>query len=339
MNKDKKQRIFRISLFTSSIVFFAFLFILAISIGRYNIIFKDIFKIIFTNNKEYEIQKNIIIFSRLPRTIIATLTGIALSISGLVYQEIFQNKLTSPNLLGVSNGAAVGAAFAILLGLSSFFITVFSFTMGIATVFITLAISKIFTNNKTTILILAGVIVSSFMASILSVIKFSVNSDSTLATITYWLMGSFSNSKLSDLIILTPIVTILSISIILIRWHINIIALGEDEAKTKGINYKAFRLTLIIISTILTASTVAFSGAIAWVGLLIPHITRIIIGKNTKYSIPFCIVFGAIFMVLTDIISRSFTQSEIPISAITGIFSAIIFLIIVIFKRRKINDN
>ncbi len=184
-------------------------------------------------------------------------------------------------------------------------------------------------------LVLAGIIVSGLMSAILSFIKYFANEQTVLVSITYWLMGSFANAVMSDVYIMLPIVAVCSIIIFILRWRINLVALGEEEAQSKGINYKAYRLLIIGISTLLTASSVAFSGTISWIGLVVPHIVRLITGRNTKQSIPLTIIFGGTFMILTDIISRTFTSAEIPLSAVTGLFGTIIFVIILVAKRRE----
>ena len=306
--------------------------------GRFNIPVSVFLKILFGDNS-YPMEQAIIVNLRLPRIIVAALAGIALSLSGLLYQETFQNKLVSPDLLGVSSGAGVGAAFALVLGMSTFMVSAFAFIFGIATVIITLLISKTFQNKSSMILVLSGIIVSGLMSSILSFIKYLADAETTLASITFWLMGSFDDSKMSDVYIFFPIILVCSLIIITISWRINIVALGREEAQSKGINYKAYRLLIIAIATLLTASSVAFSGTISWIGLVVPHIVRLIVGRNTKRTIPLSITFGAIFMVLVDILSRTFTSAEIPLSAVTGFFGTIIFIIILFIKRRTINEN
>jgi len=325
-----------IFLFVSIICFFV-IFAAGLMIGQYSISVPDFFRAIFTSDPAYETQRSIIVNLRLPRTIIAGLSGIALSLSGLLYQEIFQNKLTSPDLLGVSTGASVGAAIAIILGLSSIFVSVFAFLAGVITVIITILISKLFRNGSSITLILAGIIVGGFMSAILSLVKYFADPTTTLATITYWLMGSFEKSTMEKVYILAPIVIVCCVVLLVLSWRINVIALGQEEAQTKGLNYKVYRIVLIGIATLLTASTVAFSGTISWIGLVIPHIVRLISGRDTKRSIPLCITFGGLFMIATDIFSRSFTQQEIPLSAVTGLFGTIIFVLVLVKERRNYN--
>ena len=330
MKKHKSLIFFLVSLLIFIVIFFV-----ALMVGRYNIGFVDFFKALFTNDESLATERSVIINLRLPRTIMAGLTGIALSLSGLLYQETFQNKLTSPDLLGVSNGAGVGAAIAIVCGLSSGFISLFAFITGLVTVLLTVLVSKMFRNGSSTILLLSGIIIGGLMSSLLALVKYFAGDEVKLASITYWLMGSFQNATMNSVYILLPIVLICTIFLLIISWRINIVALGREEAQTKGLNYTFYRYLIIAIATLLTASTVAFSGTISWIGLVIPHIVRLLVGRNTKKTIPLCITFGGVFMIVVDILSRTFTSEEIPLSAVTGLFGTLIFIGILIMKRRE----
>ena len=327
------------TIISASLLLFVIVFFLALMVGRYSISIGNFFKALFTNDPHFQTDRSVIITLRIPRTIVAGLTGIALSLSGLLYQETFQNKLTSPDLLGVSNGAGVGAALAIVIGLSSALISVLAFAVGILTVMTTVLIAKFFRNDSSTILLLSGIIVGGLMSSLLSLIKYFAGNEVKLASITYWLMGSFANAKMETVYILLPIVAVSTIFLLSISWRINIVALGREEAQTKGINYTLYRYLIIGIATLLTASTVAFSGTISWIGLVIPHIVRLIVGRNTRKTIPLCITFGGIFMIVVDILSRTFTSEEIPLSAVTGLFGTIIFVIILFLKRRDYHEH
>ena len=325
--------------FVVSITILVVVFALALMLGRYQIKIDEFFKAVFTNDSNYNTQRSIIINLRFPRTVMAAFVGVGLSLSGLLYQETFRNKLVSPDLLGVSTGASVGAAFAIVLGLSSAFISIFAFLMGVLTVFVTVLISKLFRNGSSTILLLSGIIVGGFMSAILSLLKYFSTDITTLASITYWLMGSFESASMTKNYILMSVVIVCSIILLLISHPINLVNQGREEAQTKGINYVFYRYLIIIISTLLTAISVCFCGTISWIGLIIPHIVRLLAGRDAKRTIPLCITFGSAFMIVTDILSRTFTDSEIPLSAVTGLFGTVIFVIILIIKRRKLNEN
>ena len=324
--------------FVGAFILFAVVFMTALIVGKYSITVGNFFKMMFSKDG-YDMERSIVVNLRLPRTIIAALTGIALSVSGLLYQETFQNKLVSPDLLGVSSGAGVGAALAILLGLSTITISIFAFVFGIATVLLTLFIHGVFKNKSQMMLVLSGIIVGGLMSAILSFIKYLADAETTLAGITFLLMGSFENCNMSDVWILLPIVGVCTIITILISYRINIVALGREEALTKGINYNAYRYVIIAIATLLTASSVAFAGTISWVGLVVPHIVRLLVKRDATKTVPLCIIFGANFMVITDILSRCFTAAEIPLSAVTGFFGTIIFVIIIIVRRNVISES
>lgn len=322
-----------------SVVAFVAAFISALTIGRFHLSLEDVLGYltgsIDTSSNKYKVIHDL----RLPRTIVAALVGVALSLSGVLYQETFQNKLISPDFLGVTSGASVGAALAILCGLSAYLVSATAFVAGIVTVALTLSLSKAFQGRSPTILLLSGIIIGGLMGSLLSIIKYLADPESTLATITFWLMGSCESSTMEDVAILLPVVGVCTAVLLLIRWRINLVALGREEAQTKGLNYALYRNGIIAMATAMTASAVSIVGSVGWVGLVIPHMVRISVGRNMARTIPLAISFGATFMVIVDVLSRSFTDSEIPLSAITGLFGTVIFVAIIILRRRTIIES
>jgi iron complex transport system permease protein len=332
MSKDDKKTLI---LSVVLLIVLAFTFIIAIISGRYPISLNTFFEIIKGNRADYLVEVSIIKNLRIPRTIVAMLVGASLSLSGLIYQEVFRNKLVSPDFLGVSSGASVGAALAIILGLSAWFISIFAFVLGIASMLLTLFFANLINKQSPTILVLSGIVVSSLMSALISIIKYLAPSDIVLADITFWLMGSFANIKYDALVIMLPVVLIGTGTLFLLRWKINIIGQGRFEAQSQGLNYRKYLILVIVIATFLTATSVSLAGVISWVGLVVPHIVRFLVGKNTKHTIPLTILFGAIFTIIADVLSRSFTGSEIPLSAITGLLGTVIFGFTLYFNRRK----
>ena len=332
-NKKKVGLIFIGFIFALILLFF-----LALIVGKYSISIENFFKALFTTDEEFSTDRSVIVNLRLPRSLMAVLVGAGLSVSGLVYQDLFQNKLVSPDFLGVSSGASVGAAFSILMGMSGLVICLFSFTFGILTMICTLFIARAFKNKSPIILLLSGIIMGGFLEACLSFIKFMADTDSQLGEITFWLLGSFQNVTINDVYIILPIFIICITVLLAIRWRINIVALGQEQAETKGLNYKFYKALLIVIVTILTSASVAFAGVIGWVALVVPHIARLLVGRNVSISLPLTIFIGAVFMLLCDIISRSFTFSEIPLSAVSGFIGTPIFIEILIFKKGDKND-
>lgn len=333
----KIEKKFKLLLFISIIVLLI-VFVSGILIGRYKITVNAFYNILIGNTNDYLMEYNVITKLRLPRTIMAVFVGIALSLSGLIYQETFQNRLVSPDILGVSSGSSVGIALGLLLSLPIMITSFLGFIFGLISMITTLMLARIFKNKSSTILILSGVIVSGFMTAILSIIKTSANTDTVLPAITFWLLGSFDKTIMTDNLIIAPIIIVCSIILIVIRWKINIVSLGEEEAITKGVNYKKYRLIIVMTATLMTAISVAFSGVIGWIGLVIPHMVRLSIGRNTKYTIPLSITFGASFMVISDILSRSIFQAEIPLSAITGIIGVPIFILLLAFSQNEVEN-
>ena len=314
-------------------------FIAALLIGRYPISLDDVIDFFTGNLDSSSNEYKVIMDLRFPRTIIAALVGVGLSLSGLLYQETFQNKLISPDFLGVTSGASVGAAVALLLGLGATLVGLFAFATGCIAVLTTLSLSKCFQNRSPTILLLSGIIIGGLMAAILSLIKYLADPESTLASITFWLMGSCEHTTMGDVKVLLPIILLCTAFIILIRWRVNIVALGRDEAISRGLNFRLYYYAIILVSTLMTAASTSIVGAIGWIGLVVPHMVRIMVGRNTMNSIPVAVLFGSIFMIIVDILSRSFTDSEIPLSAITGFIGTVVFIIILYVRRRTILER
>ena len=308
-------------------------FFISMCVGRYGVSIGEVFKF-FTGQKIDQTSYNVMLYLRLPRTLIAVLVGIALTLSGAIYQSAFNNRLVSPDLLGVSSGASVGACFAILLGFSTALISVFAFIVGAVTVVITLLIAKAFKNKTNVILILSGLAVGGVMSSLVGLIKYLADNEMKLAEMTFWLLGDLSKVTMDDFYVILPVVAVCSIIAILLSWRLNIISLGPKEAKSLGVNYKINFVLLIAVATILTAISVSVAGTIGWIGLVIPNITRLLIGSNNKKLIPISMLIGAIFMVIVDMLSRSLAPNEIPLSVITGILGTPLF-IFAIYKRRK----
>lgn len=333
----EKRKALLISLL--SLVILTIVFFLALLVGRYTVSFESFWGVITGNDAVDNVDKSVILSLRLPRTIVALLVGVALSLSGLVYQEIFQNKLVSPDFLGVSTGAGFGATIAIIVGITGIMISFTAFIFGIVTMLITVFVANIFKSQSQTTLLLSGIIVGGFMSAGISFVKFMADTDKQLGEIVYWLLGTFSKATMKDVWVLLPIVAMCATILYLIRWRINIVALGRSEATTIGLNYSFYRGLIILVSTLLTAAAVAYSGIVGWIGLIIPHLVRLLVGRDAKKTIPLTIIFGATFTIICDIISRSFTASEIPLSAVTGFLGTPIFVAILYARRKTIYDK
>ncbi|MDO4594234.1 MAG: iron ABC transporter permease [Tissierellia bacterium] len=317
------------------IIFSIITFIICSSIGRFELNAKDIVnfllnKFSLSNNTIDNSKINVLETIRIPRMIGAFLIGMSLSVSGACYQAIFKNPLVSPDLLGVSQGACVGAALSIILGLSYVNTQIFALIGGLFAVIIATSIPKILKNDSTLMLVLSGVIVSGFMSSIIGLLKYLADDETELPAITYWQLGSLSTIRNTTILkIIIPMILALLL-IFFLRWRINILSLGDDEAELVGIDVKKIRFLTVLSSTILTALSVCIAGTIGWVGLIIPHLSRLIVGVDNKKVIPTSIFLGASFMMIVDTLARSLTQAEIPLSIITGFIGAPLYLLLLL---------
>ena len=263
---------------------------------------------------------------RLPRVILSVLVGACLAAAGSAYQGVFQNPMASPDILGASAGAGFGAALAILLGASSVGITLGAFASSLVTVALVFTVSRHARGERVLGLVLAGIMISSLFQAGTSFLKLVADPNNQLPQITYWLMGSLSGAKWGDLgFALIPMLCGL-IPLILLRWQLNVITMGDDEARAMGVNPQHIRLSIVVCSTLVTASAVSVSGMIGWVGLIIPHMMRRFVGSDFRYLMPASLLGGGIFLLIVDSVSRNVTASGIPIGILTAFIGAPFFL-------------
>ncbi len=307
----------------------------SVALGRFPISIKELFGIL--GSKIFHIQpfwtpsqESLLLYSRLPRILMACLVGCSLSTAGASYQGVFQNPMAAPDLLGASSGAAFGAALAILLNLGNSFTMIFAFIFGILTVLIVVLIGNNIRGKKALSFILAGIMVSSLASSGVSFIKLVADPSDELPAITYWLMGSLNGILPKDLLFAIIPMALGLIVLLLLRWRINILTLGEEEARTIGVNTKALRMVVITAATLITSACVAVSGIIGWVGLVIPHIARKIVGDDYKKMFPASMLIGALFLLAVDDLSRCLFTSEIPIGILTSLVGAPFFIYLII---------
>ena len=280
-------------------------------------------------------EEAVVVSIRFPRIALASLIGAALAVSGASYQGMFRNPMVSPDLLGASTGAGFGAAIAILLGGSYFAITLSSFFFCLLAVFLSVVISSRSSIETTLSLVLAGVMVSSLFSSSTSAVKLVADTNDQLPAITYWLMGSLASVKLKDLSFAVWPIVIGLVPVLLLRWRINILTLGEDEARSMGLNTKALRLLVVLCSTLMTAGAVSVSGMIGWVGLVIPHFSRLIYGDDYSVTLPTSAFMGATFLLAVDDLARIATTAEIPLGILTSFVGAPVFLYLIAKGGRR----
>lgn len=266
---------------------------------------------------------------RLPRVAAAALVGAALAVSGAAYQGMFRNPMVSPDILGASTGAGFGAAVAILLGAGYFGISAAAFCCGLLAVAAAWLVSRLSRTNQTVTLILAGMMISSLFSAGTSFVKLVADTQQQLPAITYWLMGSLSSIKDKDVLFLSIPVALGMIPLLVLRWRMNLLTLGEEEAQSMGVNTRRLRGAVIVCATLLTSASVAVSGMIGWVGLVIPHFCRMLFGYDYRRLIPAGALFGAAFLLAVDDIARLVTTGELPLGILTAFVGAPLFLYLI----------
>ena len=312
------------------------LFLLSMSVGRYGVPLNEVFRFL-TGQEIPDLSYRVLRFLRLPRTLLSILIGAALATSGAIYQSAFNNKLVSPDLLGVSSGAGVGACIGILLSLSSPWIGLFAFVSGILAVFLTIGIARAFGNRNHVILLLSGIAVGGLMSSLIGLAKYLADSELKLAEMTYWLLGDISGSTMNDVWFMLPITVLFCGIAIVLSFQLNVVSLGKRDSVSLGVNYLVVIGLLILSATMLTAGAVSVSGTVGWIGLVIPNIVRLIVGSDNRKVVPISMLGGACFMIVTDMLARSLAPNEIPLGVITGILGTPLFLVSIFAKRKEIS--
>lgn len=327
MEKKKNNLILYIGLILAP---FACIFI-SLCVGRYPLAFSDVIKTLVSGPWSdtpavREIFQNIIWEIRLPRALLGCLVGASLAISGTAFQGLFQNPLVSSGILGVSSGAGFGAALAILLFSTVSAAYPFALLFGIVAVVCSYLISRLYGQAPAIMLVLGGVIVSSIFAALLSFVKYVADPYEQLPTIVFWLMGSLASARYHDILVAGIPMVIGIVGLFCIRWQINVLSMGDREAHSLGVNTTLSKTLVIFCATLATAGAVCVSGVIGWIGLVIPHVGRMLVGNDNRVLVPVSLSLGACFLVLVDNLGRIITGSEIPLGILTALVGGPFFV-------------
>jgi len=304
---------------------------LSLLFGKYQATPRDVLNVLlskFSPTSDTKISPMLevaVMHVRLPRVLLAMLVGMSLSISGASYQGLFRNPLVSSHILGVASGASFGAALAILYSAPQIMVQLSAFLFGLIAVGIALAISSLYRTSSTLTLVLVGMITSAFFSSLVSYLTYTADVNLKLPAIVFWLMGSLAGASMKNLgFAIIPMAAGI-IVLLAIRWRINVLSLGEDEAKALGIDTRRMRIIIVLCCTMITSASVCVSGVIGWIGLIIPHFARMLVGPNHRALLPACLSIGGVYLLLVDNLARTFTSSEIPLGILTGIIGAPVF--------------
>mgnify|MGYP000032401222 CR=1 FL=1 len=330
------------------LILFVFLFVLiltvvvSLTLGRYMISLGDLGRFIgfqfsdcfVMEERQYQIIKNVLFDIRLPRIAAAVLIGAALSVSGAVFQSMFINPLVSPGLLGVLAGASFGASVSMILAKSWFVVQLSAFAFGMIAVLAAVAMSSLNRGDRLLMLILGGIISGALFTSLLSVIKYLADPYEQLPAIVYWLMGGLSAiDRMTVLTVGVPITGGICMALLL-SGYLNVLSMGDEEARSLGVNVTLLRFIFIFLATVMSALTVVLGGIIGWVGLLIPHIARMIVGPDNRILLPAAALIGATYLLVTDNAARLLFKIEIPIGILTSLVG-IPFFAFVLRKAKR----
>jgi iron complex transport system permease protein len=342
----QKKKEVEMSVLTLLVIVLVLTFFISVYIGRYSItpvqlIMAVAGKIAYIDYSLPDTADTILFKVRLPRIIAAILIGANLATAGAAYQGMFKNPMVSPDILGASNGAGFGAAVAILLSFGTAGIQMSSLLFGLGAVLLSYTISKIVGHgdNATLTMVLTGMVVSTMFAAFTSMTKYVDDTDEKLPAITFWLMGSLASITRKDVLILLIPTVLGMIPLLFLRWKLNVLAFGDEEAQALGVDTKKVRSIVIFSSTLLVASSVSISGMIGWIGLIVPHIARQLVGPNYKHLLFASMLVGGSFLLIVDDVARNAFSAEIPLGILTALLGAPFFLYLLVKERRKSKWN
>lgn len=342
----RNKKGFKLPVLTLLAIVLILTFFISVYLGRYSItpgqlIMAVIGKIADIDYNLPDAADMVLFKVRLPRIIAAILVGANLATAGAAYQGMFKNPMVSPDILGASNGAGFGAAIAILFSFGVAGIQMSSLLFGLGAVLLSYAISRIIGHgdNATLTMVLTGMVVSTMFAAFTSMTKYVADTDEKLPAITFWLMGSLASITRKDVLTLLIPTVLGMVPLIFLRWKLNVLAFGDEEAQTMGVDTKKIRAIVIFSSTLLVASSVSISGMIGWIGLIVPHIARQFVGPNYKHLLFASMLVGGTFLLIVDDVARNAFSAEIPLGILTALLGAPFFLYLLLKERRKSKWN
>ncbi len=319
-----------LALFSSGILI---AILLALLVGKYPLTPTELLDLLVHSDTTQADPRVAIVFwqIRLPRILAALMIGAALSAAGAAYQGMYRNPLVSPDILGVSAGAGMGACVAMWLGLPIVIVQLLAFVGGMLAVALTCLIASMAKRHDPVLsLVLVGIAIGTLCGAVISLIKILADPYTQLPSITFWLLGGLSTITHDDLYSSIPVLLLGMLPLLLLRWRMNLLSLPDDEAKTMGVNVKRLRLIFIICATLITASAVSVAGIIGWIGLVVPHICRLVTGDNYQRLFPASMLGGGLLLLLTDTLARSLFTIELPLGILTALIGAPFFLMLLL---------
>ncbi|MCW2779874.1 MAG: putative transporter integral rane subunit [Marmoricola sp.] len=317
--------------------------VVALSVGRYPVPLWHVVGVVtsgaFGSDSVSDPERTVVILVRLPRLLLAILVGGGLGLAGAALQATFRNPLVSPEIIGVSAGASLGGALALLLGLGSIFLVGGAFVFGLSALALLFVLTLGRSGTPMLMVVLGGVVVGSFFSALVSLVTYVADPYTTLPAIVFWLLGSVATATSTKVVIAAVPILAGAAVIMLLRWRLNVLSLGDEEAESLGMNPSRMRWTILVATSLIVAGAVAVSGVIGWVGLVIPHLARMWVGPDHRVLLPVSFLAGAVYLVLIDSLARTMTAGEIPLGVLTAMIGAPVFFLLLRGNRDRIWDH
>lgn len=323
-----------------TILAIALITVMSLSLGRYSVPFNEVLRMLAGQVIEVRQtwtaqEEQVVLGSRFPRVLLALVVGAGLALAGATLQAVFRNPLVSPQVVGVSNGASFGGVLALVLGLGSVGLVSLAFLMGMVALVLVIWIGKTKTGGSVLMIVLGGVVVSALFSALVSFMTLIADPYTELPSIVFWLMGSLSAASPAKVLIAIIPIGLGTLVILALRWRVNILSLGDEDAKSLGINPQPLRILLLVMVALMTAGAVAVVGVVGWVGLVVPHFARLVTGPDHRVLLPMSALMGAGYLALIDTLSRSVTATELPVGILTAIIGAPVFITLLRAVHRR----
>lgn len=318
--------------------------VIALSVGRYHVPLASVVQTLASHvspitNTASDTEQNVVWLVRLPRVLLALLVGGGLGISGAALQAIFRNPLVSPDIIGVSSGASFGGALALMLGLGSAYLVGGAFVFGMVALAILFAVTQGREGTPMLMVVLGGVVTGSFFSALVALVTYLADPYTTLPAIVFWLLGSVATATYQQVLVaLLPVATG-TVVLLLVRWRINVLSLGDDDATALGVRPARMRWVVLVAAALVVAGAVAVSGVISWVGLVIPHLARMWVGPDHRVLLPVSFLLGGAYLIAIDTLARTITAGEIPLGVVTALIGAPAFFVLLRRNRGRVWDS
>lgn len=318
--------------------------LVALSVGRYDVPFTSVVQTLVSHvlpvsGSASDVEQNVVWLVRLPRVLLALLVGGGLGIAGAALQAIFRNPLVSPDIIGVSSGASLGGALALLLGLGSVYLVTGAFVFGMAALGLLFAVTQGRGGTPMLMVVLGGVVTGSFFSALVALVTYLADPYTTLPAIVFWLLGSVATATYPQVLVALLPIAVGTVVLLLVRWRINVLSLGDEDAAALGVRPTRMRWVVLVAAALIIAGAVAVSGVVSWVGLVIPHLARMWVGPDHRVLLPVSFLLGGAYLVAIDTLARTVTAGEIPLGVLTALIGAPVFFVLLRRNRDRVWDS